>query len=110
MTRGRYRTPSAGGNQAPQTSSGDLVSQISSRDQAPKIASSHRLIYYRAVDLAERYQVHVVTIWKWLRSGNLPPSTRLGPNTVAWRSDHIEAWETERSSNEVARLLRKAAP
>jgi prophage regulatory protein len=92
------RPRSASGDQVAQTSSGDKAPQTSSGDQAPKISSSHGLIYYRAVDLAKRYQVHVVTIWKWLRSGNLPPPTRLGPNTVAWRSDRIEAWESERSA------------
>ena len=103
MLRQRYRASSASGDQAPQTSSGD---------QAPK--TSHGLTYYRAVDLAKRYQIHVVTIWKWLRSGNLPPPTRLGPNTVAWRSDHIEAWESERSAvliNEaLTRRLQRGRP
>ena len=90
MSRERYREPSASGDQAPQTVS---------RDQAPQISSSHGLIYYRAADLARRYRIHIVTIWKWVANGNLPPPTRLGPNTVAWRSDQIEAWERSRPSS-----------
>jgi prophage regulatory protein len=96
MSRERYRAPSASGDQAPQTSSGDQTPQTPSGDQAQQITSSHGLIYYRARDLAKRYQVHEVTIWKWVRSGNLPPPTRLGANTVGWRSDRIEARERER--------------
>ena len=96
MLRERYRVPRASGNQAPQTSSRDQAPQISSRDEAPQITSSHGRIYYRASDLAKRYGVHVITVWRWRATGNLPEPTRLGPGTVGWRSDTIEAWETQR--------------
>ncbi|MGO8923339.1 MAG: helix-turn-helix transcriptional regulator [Xanthobacteraceae bacterium] len=89
MSRERYREPSASGDQAPQTVS---------RDQAPQISSSHGLIYYRAADLAQRFGVHPVTVWKWVQSGNLPQPTKLGPGVSAWRSDVLERWEAERSA------------
>ena len=102
MSTERYRALSASGDQAPQTSSRDQAAQTSSRDEAPQITSSHGRIYYRASDLAKRYGVHVITVWRWRATGNLPEPTRLGPGTVGWRSDTIEAWESERSAQKTA--------
>ena len=93
MSRERFRPTSASGDQAPQISSSP-----EGGDQAPQTGSSQgRPVFFRANDLAKRYGVHPITICKWLRTKNLPPPTRLSPGVTAWRSDHIEAWETERS-------------
>jgi predicted DNA-binding transcriptional regulator AlpA len=59
--------------------------------------SDNKIVFYRASDLAKRYRVHVITIWKWVSSGNLPRPMRIGPNTRAWRSTDIEAWEAKRA-------------
>jgi predicted DNA-binding transcriptional regulator AlpA len=80
-----------------------ISSNVSSTDEIEKLKhaeakGSGDVFYYRANDLAARYKVHVITIWKWVSNGNLPPPTRLGPNTRAWRSDLIERWEAQRSS------------
>ena len=68
-----------------------------SRDQAAQTGSSHGPVFLRAADLAQRYRIHIVTVWKWVQSGNLPQPTKLGPGVSAWRSDVIERWEQERS-------------
>jgi len=45
--------------------------------------------FYSAADLAARYQVHFITIWKWSKSGKLPKPIRLGGNTTRWRPSDI---------------------
>ena len=40
--------------------------------------------WYPASFLARRWAVHEITIWKWARTGVIPPQTRLGPNTSRW--------------------------
>jgi predicted DNA-binding transcriptional regulator AlpA len=51
--------------------------------------------YYTAADLAKRYKVHKITIFKWVRAGRLPPPDKLAPNTTRWRSDRIAKHEAE---------------
>jgi predicted DNA-binding transcriptional regulator AlpA len=65
----------------------------------PNISSGDTdAVFFRAADLAKRFKVHPITVWKWASNGNLPPPTRLGPGTVAWRRDAIERWEQERTA------------
>lgn len=45
--------------------------------------------------LAERYGVSRVTIWRWARSGRLPAPVRLGANTTRWRSDAVAEAERQ---------------
>jgi len=85
MSRERFRPTSASGDQAPQISS--------SPDGGETGSSQGRPVFFRANDLAKRYGVHPITIYKWVRARNLPPPTRLSRGVTAWRSDHIEAWE-----------------
>lgn len=63
-------------------------------------SNTGNVVYFRAADLASRYGVHVITIFKWAASRNLPKPVKLGPNTTAWRSDTIERWEAERTGAE----------
>lgn len=59
------------------------------------------VVYLSAAQLARRYSVHVVTVWRWAQTGRLPPPIRLTPRTTRWRKDQIEASEAERErSNE----------
>ena len=53
--------------------------------------------YLTDVDLAARYGVTRVTIWRWRNSENLPQPLRLGPNTVRWSRESIERWEAEQA-------------
>ena len=36
------------------------------------------------------------TIWRREREGQFPPRRRVGPNSIAWRSDEIERWIRDR--------------
>ena len=50
----------------------------------------------RAAQVAQRLGIHRVTLHKWVKAGNFPAPARLGPNTVAWRTDTVEAWIEEK--------------
>ena len=47
--------------------------------------------YARARRLAELYDISVSTIWRRAKDGTFPKPYRLGPNTVAWDLDEVEA-------------------
>ena len=40
------------------------------------------LVYYSAADLAKRYHIHPITVWKWSASGQLPKPVKLAPGTT----------------------------
>jgi len=46
--------------------------------------------YIRARRLAERLDISVATVWRWVSSGRLPQPVRLGPGVTAWRLTDIE--------------------
>jgi prophage regulatory protein len=58
-------------------------------------AKSHpdNIVFYSANDLARRWNVHAMTIWKWLKRGQIPQPVKIGPGTTRWRSDDIERHE-----------------
>lgn len=58
--------------------------------------------YLSDLDLAARYAVSRVTIWRWAQRGHFPRPVRLGPNCTRWRSSDVEAWEAERAPDEAA--------
>jgi prophage regulatory protein len=76
----------------------DLIAKHEANTGAQIDKAPIPIIYLRAADLAQRFGVHPVTVWKWVRSGNLPQPTKLGPGVSAWRSDVLERWEAERSA------------
>lgn len=46
--------------------------------------------------LAERYSVHRVTIWRWVREGRFPSPIKLTPGCSRWRMADVERHEAER--------------
>ena len=46
--------------------------------------------------LAERYSVHRVTIWRWVREGRFPSPIKLTAGCSRWRMADVEAHEAER--------------
>jgi predicted DNA-binding transcriptional regulator AlpA len=40
-------------------------------------------------DLAIRYGISRVTVWRWARTGRIPQPHRLGPNTSRWSAAEI---------------------
>ncbi|TQE90693.1 MAG: AlpA family phage regulatory protein [Spiribacter salinus] len=51
------------------------------------------MTYLRDIDLARRYGIHRVTVWKWVKEGRFPAPVRLAPSTTRWRASDVEAWE-----------------
>lgn len=63
------------------------------RPVAPAEAPLEAERFYRARDLARRWRVHEVTVWKWSAAGKIPKPKRIGPNTVRWQGRTILAHE-----------------
>ena len=42
-------------------------------------------------DLAERYGISRMSVWRWSRAGHLPAPRKIGPNTTRWAAEEIEA-------------------
>lgn len=64
------------------------------------MATDNGVVYFSAAQLARRYSVHVVTVWRWAQTGRLPPPIRLTPRTTRWRKDQIQASEAEWERNQ----------
>jgi predicted DNA-binding transcriptional regulator AlpA len=55
------------------------------------------------LQLADRYGVSRVTIWRWRKSDpTFPQPVLLSPGCSRWRLDLIEAWERSKAQGEVA--------
>jgi predicted DNA-binding transcriptional regulator AlpA len=52
--------------------------------------------YYSKSDLARRWKVHHVTIWRRVKAGELPPPVEILPNVYRWSDDVIAAYEADR--------------
>jgi hypothetical protein len=59
-------------------------------------------VYLTAADLARRYKVHQITIWKWAKVGILPPGEMVGAHTRRWHIGVIEAHEARRQSQQAS--------
>lgn len=46
-------------------------------------------------NLADRYKVSEVCIWKWVKAEHLPAPHKLGPQTRRWPPEVIEAFEAK---------------
>jgi prophage regulatory protein len=58
------------------------------------------VVYLSAAQLARRYGVHIVTVWRWAQIGRIPRPVRLTPRTTRWRKDQIEAADADRARNQ----------
>ena len=43
------------------------------------------------LDLAQRYSVSRITIWRWSKAGQIPKPRKLGANTTRWNADEMDA-------------------
>ena len=53
-------------------------------------------------DLALRYAVSRVTIWRWAREGIIPAGKKIAPNTTRWSATEIEAHDAAMNGGEAA--------
>ena len=49
--------------------------------------------YYDAPQLAARYGLHEVTLWKWAREGKIPKPVKLSKGTSRWKGAAIISHE-----------------
>lgn len=48
--------------------------------------------YIRARELAELLSVSRATIWRWTKTGELPPPSKIGLRAVVWSIDEVKTW------------------
>lgn len=54
------------------------------------------MTFLKDTDLAERYGVSRVTIWRWVSSGRFPKPIKLSPACTRWRLSAVEEYESKR--------------
>jgi prophage regulatory protein len=47
----------------------------------------------------ERVPAHPTTLWRWEQEGRFPRRVKLGPNSVAWFEDEVDAWQAARAES-----------
>jgi prophage regulatory protein len=52
--------------------------------------------FLRIKDVVARTGLSEMTLWRRQKEGTFPRRVKLGPNTVGWPEDEIEAWCLER--------------
>jgi prophage regulatory protein len=50
--------------------------------------------------LAERYDTHRATIWRWVREGKLPKPVKLTSGSTRWSIADLEQWEAGKDSGQ----------
>jgi prophage regulatory protein len=52
-------------------------------------------MYLTDEQVAARYTISRMTVWRWAREGRLPRPVKLGPNVTRWVQAELEANEAE---------------
>lgn len=47
--------------------------------------------------VADRYSVSRISIWRWQKQGHFPKPVSLSPGCTRWKLSDIEAWEASRT-------------
>lgn len=63
----------------------------------------------RVAEVCERIGLRKTTIYKMIARGTFVSPVRLGPRTVAWRSDDVDRWIAEREPVVTPRAAARAA-
>lgn len=54
--------------------------------------------YFRDIELATRYNVSRVTIWRWVKDGTFPSPVKLSPGCTRWKGDSVDNWESDQAA------------
>lgn len=65
---------------------------------------AEEVVYLSVAQMAERYGVSTVTIWRWSVIGKIPRPVRLTPRTTRWRKDEVAAYDERRNAEPRPRL------
>jgi prophage regulatory protein len=63
------------------------------------IEAASPTVCFRARQVAERLDVNVQTIWRWVREGRFPPGIRIGEARVIWTEAMIATWLAAKQAN-----------
>ena len=51
-------------------------------------------------DVANRYAVARVTVWRWAHAGNIPRPRKIGPNSSRWSAAELDAHDARMLVNQ----------
>jgi len=60
------------------------------------------IVYVSANQLAQRWGVHPVTVWRWTADHKIPLPTKLSRGCTRWVLSQIEDWEASRDQGSAA--------
>lgn len=49
-------------------------------------------VYYSDKQLAAKFGVRRVTIWRWVHTRNFPKPVKLSPRCTRWKEHDVDAW------------------
>jgi prophage regulatory protein len=52
-------------------------------------------LYLSVRSVAERYDTHRATVWRWVREQKLPPPVKLTTGSTRWSLADLVAWEAK---------------
>jgi prophage regulatory protein len=64
--------------------------------QQTEAPAAVRFQIVRPRPMAKRLDIHVVTLWRWVRDGHFPKPLRIGPNVKGWTEEMIADWLASR--------------
>lgn len=57
-------------------------------------------VFISDLQVAQRYGVHRMTAWRWLKSDpTFPRPVKLSPGCTRWKLSEIEVWEKQKSKS-----------
>jgi len=56
--------------------------------------------FLRRSEVAEYLGISETTVWRWVRGGSFPKPVRIGPNTVGFLEEEIQAWLKHKKSTQ----------
>ncbi|PCF95278.1 helix-turn-helix transcriptional regulator [Vreelandella nigrificans] len=61
--------------------------------QAPASYGEKVKVWLTVKSLANRFDTHPSTIYRWAQQGRFPKPVKLGENLTRWALSDVEAWE-----------------
>jgi len=62
-------------------------------------------IWLSDLQLAQRYGVSRVTIWRWAKEGRIPSPRKIGPNTTRWSRAELDALDARMMAGQRTRAM-----
>lgn len=63
-----------------------------------KSPQTRKTVFYKDTDLASRFGVHRITIWRWTRQNKFPKPVKLSPACSRWKAEDVDTWESARET------------